>query len=105
MKHAIAHLRWRSQAEGGLRTPFTASRYARPVIMEGTEPSEGGWTLVVHRSRPEARTEETVLVHFLMEAAPHDLLTTGRTFQLLEGPKVVAEGVVEEVFELKPAFS
>ena len=59
--------------------------------------------MVVDRSDPSPREAETALVHFLMPSAPHASLRPGLTFQLSEGPQVVAEGTVSEVYDLNPA--
>ena len=103
MKHAIARLRWLPPNEGGRPSPVSATRYMSPVVMEGIDPTEAAWTLVVNRSEAAGGDDETVLVHFLMEDAPHDLLKTGTAFRLLEGARTVAEGIVSEVFELSAA--
>ncbi|WP_420455158.1 hypothetical protein [Rubrivirga sp.] len=102
MKHAIAKVRWLDESAGGRRRPVTALQYMSPAVIGGDEDA-APWTLVVHRSREEARAEETVLVHFLMDEAPHERLQPGVGFRLTEGPRVTGEGVVSEVFELSAA--
>ncbi|MEM6287651.1 MAG: hypothetical protein AAF845_10885 [Bacteroidota bacterium] len=96
MTHAIAHLRWLSEKEGGRTTPFSGRRYMAPVDLG----EAGMWTLVVNRSREAPQQEETVLIHFLMDDAPHNMLETGAVVRLQEGAQVVAEAEVSEVFEL-----
>ena len=101
MKHAVATVRWLDASEGGRHRPVSGLRYMAPVHMDGVR--DGCWTLVVNRSREDAQAEETVLVHFLMEDAPHDLLREGAEFTLQEGARTVAEGEVSEAFELSAA--
>ncbi|MEM1117930.1 MAG: hypothetical protein AAGJ11_15575 [Bacteroidota bacterium] len=99
MTHAIAHLRWLSEKEGGRTTPFSGRRYMAPVDLG----EAGTWTLVIDRSGESPREEETVLIHFLMEDAPHPTLQPGVTFDVQEGTRTVAQAEVSEVFELSLA--
>ena len=100
MKHARATLRWIPATEGGRSQPLASRRYMAPVAI-GDGPAE--WTLVVDRQTNKPQIEENVLVHFLMEDAPHDQLVGGAQFQLVEGPRSVAVGEVVEVYDLNPA--
>ena len=88
--------------------PTEVAELARPVRIEGVityidTASGQAWTLVVDRSRGAPGAKETVLVHFLMDDAPHEVLTAGTAFQLVEGSRIVAEGEVSDVFELSVA--
>lgn len=100
MRHAIATLRWRAD---GRRTAVTARRYMSPVIFADDPDPEEVWTLVVDRGASDAGTAETVLVHFLLDDAPHERLVAGTAFHLTEGATVVADGDVSDVFELSVA--
>ena len=56
---------------------------------------EEAWSLVVEYEgavSPEGTV--TATVRFLADGGPEALLTTGGEFELLEGPKVVATGIV-----------
>ena len=103
MRHAIATLQWRTEKEGGRRAAVTARRYMSPVVFANDTASGQAWTLVVDRGRSAPGAKETVLVHFLMDDAPHEVLTAGTAFQLVEGSRIVAEGEVSDVFELSVA--
>lgn len=74
-----------------------------PVIFGDDPMPDEAWTLVVDRGGSEPGATETVLVHFLMDNAPHEALRVGRAFNLVEGARVVAEGEVSDVFELSLA--
>lgn len=100
MTHARATLRWLPATEGGRRQPLAVRRYMAPVAFGSEQPE---WTLVVDRQADVPQTEENVLVHFLMDGAPHERLAVGAPFRLFEGPRAVAEGEVVEVYDLNPA--
>ena len=103
MRHALATLRWRLGHEGGRQAVVTARRYMSPVVFADDPTPDEAWTLVVDRGKSEPGAAETVLVHFLMDDAPHEALSAGAAFRLVEGAHVVAEGEVSDVFELSVA--
>ncbi len=100
MRHAIATLRWRADDR---RAAVTARRYMSPVVFADDPTPDQAWTLVVDRAETDSGTAETVLVHFLMDDAPHERLATGTAFHLTEGAAVVADGEVSDVFDLSIA--
>ena len=82
---------------------MTARRYMSPVVFAADPSPDALWTLVVDRGASGPGAEETVLVHFLVDEAPHKRLAAGTAFHLTEGAAVVADGEVSEVFELSVA--
>ena len=55
----------------------------------------GSWSLVVIKDEPRSTESRWVAdVHFLVEGAPHDALREGRAFELYEGGKRVARGLL-----------
>ena len=100
MTYAHATLRWIPSTDGGRRQPLAGRRYMAPAAI-GDGPPE--WTLVVDRQTETPQAEENVLVHFLMDDAPHHRLVEGVQFRLFEGPRAVAEGNVVGVYDLNSA--
>lgn len=94
-----ANLSWIPFEQGGRKHPPTGSLYSTVVKFDGfpMEYKGSAWSLVVEFSGAN-RTE--VRVRFLSSDAPEELLLPGRKFELLEGRRVVARGLVtSEVFE------
>jgi hypothetical protein len=92
-----AILRWVPPSRGGRqRPPEPAVRYAAPARFE-SDPNEslGAWSLRIVEAR-ELRGPEVIeaRVAFVMPDAPVQLLVEGERFELLEGKRVVAKGVV-----------
>ncbi|HSI34524.1 MAG: hypothetical protein ACAI43_26885 [Phycisphaerae bacterium] len=96
-----AVIRWVPTSRGGRQAPPTpAAGYTCPARFEndvdaGGTPSGAQWSLRIV-SAVELRTGEVVdaRVRFLLPDAPHDLLRDGERFEMLEGRRVVAKGVV-----------
>jgi hypothetical protein len=92
-----AIIRWVPASRGGRRQPpRPVAGYAAPARFESDAAQEQGpWSLRIAEAS-ELRGGEAVEVRvtFVMPDAPHDLLREGERFELLEGRKVVAKGVV-----------
>jgi hypothetical protein len=100
MLHKRAAIEWipkdqggRSKPPLGIGTPF----YSTVVRLSGETwpPVDASWSLVVEKIE-SLSTEYRWLanVHFRVDAAPHESLYDGRTFELYEGNKCVARGTV-----------
>lgn len=92
-----AIIRWVPAARGGRREPpRPATRYTAPVRFE-SDPTEacGTWSLRIQQS-VEVHGAEVIeaRIAFAVPGAPDQLLREGERFELLEGLKVVAKGVV-----------
>lgn len=92
-----AYIRWLSKEEGGRSTAPLTLHHVIVSRFEGNAfawPHEA-WSLVIdfHTS---PRTDKTVLadIHFLVPEAPVEMLYSGSPFELLDGNRVVAQGVV-----------
>lgn len=92
-----AHIRWLSKEEGGRSSVPLILHHVIVCRFESnaiTWPHEA-WSLVVdfHTS---PRTDKAVLadIRFLVSEGPSELLYSGSRFDLLDGYKVVAQGVV-----------
>lgn len=91
-------IRWLATERGGRNAPPTGPRYTTVARFEDSRdrwPDEA-WSVIVESiqsfgDRPFATLAE---VSFLSPQAPAELLTTGARFELCEGPRVVAKGVI-----------
>ncbi len=93
---ARAFISWIPAAKGGPSRPPTGVTFRADVRFDDdlNWPAEG-WTLVV---RPIKRFSRGQLVfaevEFLVPDAPHDLLRNGARFQLFDGRRPIAHGLV-----------
>jgi hypothetical protein len=92
-----AIIRWVPALRGGRKAPPSpAVGYTTVVRLESdlNWPAEA-WSLRI-TAAAELNGPEVLdaRVHFLADAAPHELLKEGERFELLEGRKIVAKGVV-----------
>jgi hypothetical protein len=99
IKQAI--IDWIPKEHGGRNKPPSgvgSPPYATEVRFtdgEETWPPQEAWSLVVMKRETESSDYKWVAdVHFLVNAAPHDSLRNGRTFDLYEGNKCVARGYI-----------
>jgi hypothetical protein len=95
-RSALARLRWLSEKDGG-RTRLPAARFVSPVRFESQRsrwPRDAFSLVMEFTSQPDAERSHVVTVHFLVEAAPHELLSAGQEFDVLEGDRLVATGLV-----------
>lgn len=96
-----AQLKWVLSTEGGrARLPsgeryVTIAQLVNPTV--GTRGEEiGDWSMLI-LSSPSPREQGTSTscdVSFLSPGAPHHELASGVKFRLLEGAKIVANGVI-----------
>jgi hypothetical protein len=91
-------IRWMSAAEGGRNHPPEGPTYSTVARFEDERdkwPREA-WSLIVEPVKSFGQGGEAVLanVRFLVDEAPRELLRPGARFELCEGRRVVAKGVV-----------
>lgn len=98
MNHSVkARLTWLTAGKGGRSTPPAGPRYSTVTHFsaQGTDWKKDAWSLVVEFTQPpDASLSHPVQVTFLIPDGPAHLLTSGNSFELLEGDRVVAEGVI-----------
>jgi hypothetical protein len=97
MTNRLARITWLAPEEGGRRVPPSGPRYIAPARFEGPAAgSEGAnWSLVVDLiSHPPGSADWIAEVRYLFDEAPHELLLPGTRFELYEGKKCVARGVL-----------
>jgi hypothetical protein len=109
-----AMISWVSAADGGRKQPPAGPTYSTVCHFEEDENwHEVSWSLVLDF---EKRFKDPRLllarVRFLSDDAPHRLLHNGSRFELFEGPKRVAKGIIiaptipvpEEISEFEAAL-
>jgi hypothetical protein len=97
MTSRLARITWLTPEEGGRRQPPPGPRYSAPVRFEGQPVGAEGanWSLVVDLvSRPPGSADWIAEVRYLVDEAPHELLRVGACFELYEGKKCVARGII-----------
>ena len=108
---AFAAVNWTSAEEGGRRSgPPTAPVYSATAVFKLGDDAEvmPGWpatadqlSILLQRVSQPA-TEEVVKVGFLYPELAQPFLRNGAEFLVLEGPRVVARGVVTELLPQPP---
>jgi hypothetical protein len=93
----LACIQWLSSTEGGRQQPppgptyTTVARFAR----QDDQWTNDTWSLVLDfMASPDDRLCHQVKVRFLAEGGPSGWLEKGSQFELMEGPKVVARGLI-----------
>lgn len=91
-------IHWKPVAEGGKKTlPQNGIYYVITEPLPHTSALPCSWSLVIQIFQSDDNTQHTRLslaeAHFLMDHAPHTLLTTGFLVNIYEGPHLV--GYVE----------
>jgi hypothetical protein len=74
--------------------PFTGSRYMTTVRFNKDRTVINFSLIVDFTSPPDSAGWRTANVFYFAEQAPHHLLEKGNEFELLEGLKVTAKGVI-----------
>src|SRR5579863_5421159 len=94
VQHAM--ISWISSEDGGRKQPPSGPRYVTVARFEEDEKgAEEAWSLVVDFEK-QFKDPRLLLanIRFLVDEAPHHLLHRGSRFELLEGRKRVAKGIV-----------
>jgi hypothetical protein len=98
MKNIVeAKIQWITAEEGGRQSPPLGPKYTTVARFEDERDAwlKEAWSLVVEFIElPDATLSHRVRVRFLAEQGPANLLVIGSAFELMEGNKSVARGVV-----------
>jgi len=104
---AIASFRWLSDAEGGRRSGPPAARvYAATCIfpLGGEAETMPGWpatatqiSILIQRLGAEPAAQELAKVGFLVPDLAKPYLHAGAKVLVMEGPKAVAHGIIQDV--------
>ena len=98
-----ALIRWIPREQGGRTAPPVGPSYFPTARFEGDHPPDRDWSVVI-RLENVIQSGQFWLAHFqfLADAAPETLIHGGSRFELMEGAKCVAKGVVMEETEDVP---
>lgn len=90
-----AWISWLSPKKGGRdAVPLSRSRADVRFENQKTWPEEG-WTLVIDSVKTFKNSRlQVVRIDFLVDEAPHHLIVAGTRFEILDGARVVANGMV-----------
>ena len=91
----IAEITWLKIEEGGRRTeaPFYSEKYGPQIKFDGLK---GSWSLIVCNYKKTEEFKTLAKVYYLnKEMAPNNL-KVGLEFELYEGLKKVAYGIIKE---------
>jgi hypothetical protein len=97
-KSVKARITWLTPDQGGRSTLPSGLRYSTVARFEsqGAEWENDAWSLVVEFTEaPRFMPSHLAQVKFLVPEGPAELLTSGNGFDLLEGSRVVARGVIQ----------
>jgi hypothetical protein len=83
-------LEWIPNERGG-RGPWPGPRLVTPARFEAAEEEWPAWSLVLDFSNDRTFAEVSFLVPV---KAPHHYLRPGNKFDLFEGPRLIAHGVI-----------
>jgi hypothetical protein len=92
-----ARITWLTPDQGGRLTLPSGLRYSTVArfAAQGAEWKRNAWSLVVEFAEvPRVAFSHVAQVKFLVPEGPVELLTSGGSFDLLEGSRVVARGVI-----------
>ncbi len=91
----ISEITWLKPEEGGRQTeaPFNSEKYGPQIKFDGLK---GSWSLIVCNYKKINNFKTLAKVHYLnKEKAPNNL-KVGLKFELYEGVKMVAYGIIKE---------
>jgi len=98
MTEKVARIVWLSELQGGRTSVPSGSRYIAPARFDSEKiPGANGanWSLVVDAmSRSDDGMEWIANVRFLEKEAPSERVVDAAKFELYEGAKCVANGVI-----------
>jgi hypothetical protein len=95
MTPTLANVRFLSRDEGGRHQPPDGATYSTVARFQTPSGVDQSWSVVLEFIGTPKFGEFTVTqVRFLSPAAPAQLLSSGRGFELIEGPRVVANALV-----------
>lgn len=95
-KKIEAELCWLKPEEGGRQHLPSGPKYVTVARFSGQERTwtKESWSLVIEFAEsPDKAYKHRVQVSFLTNG-PDEYLQSGKTFELMEGPKLVARGLV-----------
>lgn len=91
----MARIKWMTEEQGGRKTIPWDDKYGPVVVIKGNliNLSETVWSLLVSNKESISEYETIAEIKYLFENAPQNL-HRGVEFELYEGSKLVANGIV-----------
>ncbi len=89
-----AHVSWVPFEKGGREKHMPKNTKYCPIIVFLGEEMDGTWSAEILTDSVNDNNESTIDISFLFPDAPFDLLKPGAKFELYEGKKLVARGVM-----------
>ena len=91
----MAKIKWLTEEQGGRQTIPWGDKYGPIVIIKGDllNQTEAVWSLLVSNKESVSEFETIAEIKYLFENAPNNLYA-GIEFELYEGNKLVANGIV-----------
>ena len=89
-----AHVSWIPFEKGGRKKYISRSTRYCPIIVFTDEKKDGAWSADILTNSVNDNNESSINISFLFENAPFELLKPGAKFELYEGSKLVAKGVI-----------
>ena len=96
-----AHVSWVSYDKGGREKHMPANAKYCPIIVFPGEKMNGTWSAEILVKSVIDNNESTIDISFLFDDAPFELLKPGADFELYEGSKLVAKGVMVKKIDVK----
>jgi hypothetical protein len=96
-KRTLAQIQWIKPESGGRKKPPDGPSYSAVArfARQGSDWTKNAWSLVLEFvSAPDAELHQLARVRFLATEGPTAWLVVGEKFELLEGPRVVATGII-----------
>lgn len=99
MRQARVRILWLLHSQGGRIQPPSGPVYAGVArFWQATGEMQSLWSVVLEFEPSDAQDYEVIAyARFLMPTGPEDLLVPNQMFEVLEGKRVVAKGVVLEI--------
>ena len=97
-----AKIKWLSAEEGGRRTPIPVvsnerdnNRYCPIIVFPNAITNGESWSADIYVKSQIDKYESIAKISYLFENAPFELLKAGANFELYEGGRLVATGMVD----------
>lgn len=91
-----ANVQWIPYEKGGRQNPLPENTRYCPMIVFSDEKTAESWSAEIYIIQTNKNNESTIKVSFLSPNAPFRLLKPGAQFELYEGRKYVAQGIIKE---------
>ena len=89
-----AHVNWIHFEKGGRQKHLPNNTKYFPIIVFPDYETDGAWSAEIFTNSINDNNESLIDISFLMLEAPFELLNPGVKFELYEGKKMVASGVM-----------